>query len=70
MSAEEVGLAALLRPLVLLVLLWIVYKLVILGARYLPEGSELRRICDMTIDRSNQRAASNQQQQAEQDAKR
>jgi len=56
MSAEEVGLAALLRPFVIVALLWVVYQLVRIGARHLPPG-ELRDICNLTISNANQRAA-------------
>lgn len=59
MSPEDVGLAALLRPIVLIFLLWVVYRLVRLGARYLPANSELRRICELTINNANQRAEAN-----------
>lgn len=59
MSAEEVGLAALLRPFVIVALLWVVYKLVRVGARRLPPG-ELREICNLTISNANQRAATKQ----------
>lgn len=61
MSPEEIGLAALIRPAVLILLLWIVYRLVRLGARYLPANSELRRICELTIHNANQRAEENRQ---------
>lgn len=57
MSPEDVGLAALLRPIVIVALLGVVYVAVRLGARYLP-GCELKRICMMTMDRANQRQAS------------
>lgn len=63
MSPEDVGLAALLRPLILIFLLWIVYRLIRLGARYLPADSELRRICELTIHNANQRAEANRQRQ-------
>jgi len=61
MSPEDVGLAALLRPIVLIFLLWVVYRLVQLGVRYLPANSELRRICELTIKNANQRAEANRQ---------
>lgn len=61
MSPDDVGLAALIRPVVLILLLWIVYRLVRLGARWLPADSELRRICDLTISNANRRAEANRQ---------
>ena len=69
MSPEDIGLAALMRPFVIVVLLWVVYKLVRIGARRLPPG-ELRDICNLTIDNANQRAEANQQRPAERDANR
>ena len=61
MSAEEVGLAALLRPFVIVAGLWVLYKLVRIGARHLPPG-ELRDICNLTLDNASQRQASKDQQ--------
>ena len=61
MSPEDVGFAALIRPAVLIFILWVVYRLVRFGARYLPADSELRRICELTIDNATRRAEANRQ---------
>lgn len=62
MSPEDIGLVALIRPFVIVGLLWIVYKLVRIGARRLPPG-ELRDICNLTLDNANRRAEENQRRQ-------